>query len=200
MADFWYALQRFFDAGGPVLWLIFIVAVIMWTLIIERYWYQWLVFPRDFAALCSRWRATTHPDHQLADMRLRRDVCRLRLRLNESLPLIRTLIVACPLLGLLGTVTGMIQVFAVLELSGTGNPRAMAAGVSMATIPTMSGLVVALSGYVFSVRLQRDCTSKVRWAGDELYRKLHECRVRQLKAYPLPFPSGTDISTLTGKS
>jgi biopolymer transport protein ExbB len=71
------------------------------------------------------------------------------------MPLLATLIAICPLLGLLGTVTGMIQVFDVLSATGTGNARAMASGIAQATLPTMAGLVVALSGLYFRSRFQR---------------------------------------------
>ena len=47
-------------------------------------------------------------------------------------------------MGLMGTVTGMIEVFDVMAISGSGNPRSMAAGVSKATVPTMAGMVAAL--------------------------------------------------------
>jgi biopolymer transport protein ExbB len=66
---------------------------------------------------------------------------------------IKTLVAMCPLIGLLGTVTGMIGVFEVMAQQGTGNPRLMAAGISQATIPTMAGMVAALSGVFFSTRL-----------------------------------------------
>jgi biopolymer transport protein ExbB len=64
------------------------------------------------------------------------------------------LIAICPLLGLLGTVTGMIAVFDVMTVSGSGNARAMAGGVSMATVPTMAGMVAALSGVYFGTWLE----------------------------------------------
>jgi len=63
-----------------------------------------------------------------------------------------------PLLGLLGTVTGMIAVFDVMAFAGTGNARLMAGGVSKATIPTMSGLVAALSGLYFAALLEKKAT------------------------------------------
>jgi biopolymer transport protein ExbB len=53
------------------------------------------------------------------------------------------------MLGLLGTVYGMIEVFDVLAVMGSGNPRAMSTGVAKATIPTMAGMTVALSGLYF---------------------------------------------------
>jgi biopolymer transport protein ExbB len=49
----------------------------------------------------------------------------------------------------------MITVFEVMAVSGSGNPRSMASGVSMATIPTMAGMVSALSGIAMSTYLQR---------------------------------------------
>ena len=78
----------------------------------------------------------------------------VRIQANLNIPLIKACVALCPLIGLLGTVTGMITVFEVMALLGSGNARAMAAGVTQATIPTMSGLVAALSGYFISVWLQ----------------------------------------------
>ena len=66
-----------------------------------------------------------------------------------------------PLLGLLGTVTGMIAVFDVMAFAGTGNARLMAGGVSKATIPTMSGLVAALSGLYFAAWLEKKAGAQV---------------------------------------
>jgi biopolymer transport protein ExbB len=73
-----------------------------------------------------------------------------------------------PLLGLLGTVTGMIQVFDVMALTGTGNARLMAGGVSAATIPTMSGLVAALSGLYLVTYLEQRAAAEVDHVGDLL--------------------------------
>jgi biopolymer transport protein ExbB len=60
--------------------------------------------------------------------------------------MIKTLVAVAPLFGLLGTVTGMITVFDVMAFTGGGDVKAMAGGVSKATVPTMSGMVAALSG------------------------------------------------------
>lgn len=81
-------------------------------------------------------------------------ISEVRVKATEFLGLIKVSVALCPLVGLLGTVTGMITVFEVMALLGSGNARAMAAGVTQATIPTMSGLVAALSGYFISVWLQ----------------------------------------------
>jgi len=52
--------------------------------------------------------------------------------------------VASPLLGLLGTVTGMIQTFQVITLFGAGDPKLMAGGISQALVTTVLGLTVAI--------------------------------------------------------
>jgi biopolymer transport protein ExbB len=85
-------------------------------------------------------------------------ISRLTIRLTGSIPIIQALVALCPLLGLMGTVTGMIEVFDVMAISGGGNARSMASGVSKATIPTMAGMVGALSGVFASTWLVR--TSK----------------------------------------
>ena len=73
-----------------------------------------------------------------------------------------------PLLGLFGTLTGMINVFQVMALSGSGNVRAMAAGVSQATVPTMAGMVGALSGVLLVTMLTRRAAHEVEFLEDSL--------------------------------
>ena len=64
--------------------------------------------------------------------------------LDRSLPLISTLGSLMPLLGLLGTVTGMITTFDVIRLEGTGNAESLAGGISQALITTQAGLLAAI--------------------------------------------------------
>jgi biopolymer transport protein ExbB len=65
-------------------------------------------------------------------------------RLERFLPVLNILAAIAPLLGLLGTVTGMISTFHVITLYGTGDPRMMAGGISEALVTTMLGLAVAI--------------------------------------------------------
>jgi biopolymer transport protein ExbB len=62
----------------------------------------------------------------------------------------------------------MIQVFNVMAVAGTSNARLMAGGVSAATIPTMAGLVAALSGYYFAGWLQRRADDEIQKVADLL--------------------------------
>ena len=88
--------------------------------------------------------------------------------LESGLPFIKVFVALCPLFGLLGTVTGMIEVFDVLSIAGSGNARAMAGGVSKATIPTMAGMVAALSGLLLSVRLEQYAADEGERMADRL--------------------------------
>ena len=88
--------------------------------------------------------------------------CTLSQKLFQNISLIKTLVALCPLMGLLGTVTGMIHVFDVMAQTGTGNARLMASGISMATIPTMSGMVAALSGLYFGKLLENKAKREVQ--------------------------------------
>jgi len=153
-----FVLERigdFIAAGGDVLKLIFVVTMAMWTLIIERQWYFRLQYRKEARRVVEAWAARTDQlswhAHQIRDLW----IAEKSVDLNRWLPFIQTLVAVCPLLGLLGTVTGMIEVFDVMAAAGNSNPRAMASGVTKATIPTMAGLLAALSGLYFSVQLKR---------------------------------------------
>ncbi len=148
------AVRGFIETGGDVLLVIAVVTATMWTLILERLWYFRFGFRRDSARTQQFWAGLT--DHSSWHAHKIRDllISRMELRLTDSLSLIRTLVAVCPMLGLLGTVTGMIEVFDVMA-SGGGNTRGMAAGVSKATLPTMAGMVAAISGMLFSIQLEQ---------------------------------------------
>ena len=150
--DWYEAIRDFLELGGTVLLFIGLLTLVMWILIFERILYYRVEHRRLMLDVKEAWKARR--DRHSWNARHIREamVSRVSLAIDESLPLIKTLVAMCPLLGLLGTVTGMIEVFDVMAFSGSGNPRSMAAGVSKATIPTMAGMVAALSG-LFAVTL-----------------------------------------------
>ncbi|MDB2316943.1 MotA/TolQ/ExbB proton channel family protein, partial [Luminiphilus sp.] len=88
--------------------------------------------------------------------------------INDNMALIATCVALCPLLGLLGTVTGMIEVFNVMAVTGGGDAKSMAGGVERSTIPTMAGMVAALSGLFANTQLQRMALREQQLLEDQL--------------------------------
>ena len=95
-------------------------------------------------------------------------ISEVREKIYEHLDLIKTTVSLAPLFGLLGTVTGMINVFAIMAATGGGDARQMAAGVFSATIPTLSGMVVAISGVFASNYLNKIASFKTLEFEDHL--------------------------------
>src|SRR5690606_29644709 len=91
-----------------------------------------------------------------------------RQQLAAPLRLGKALVALCPLFGLLGTVTGMVAVFDVLAMSGNGDPRGMAAGVWRAILPTMAGMLLAITGLFSLARLERDSRRALERLADQL--------------------------------
>lgn len=168
LLDLWRAVADFLESGGDLLLAILGATFAMWTLILERYWYLLVTYRRRQAGVIELWRARHDRTSWFAHEIRRALVSRISQELSGPIPLIKTLVALCPLLGLLGTVTGMVEVFDVMALEGTGNPRAMAAGVSHATVPTMAGMTAALSGLLFSVQLERWTRSEAQRLADRL--------------------------------
>ena len=73
-------------------------------------------------------------------------ISRVNSAMNANLPLLRVLVPLSPLLGLVGTVSGMLEVFDSMALRGSADARAMASGVSHAMICTLTGLAVSITG------------------------------------------------------
>ncbi|NQV71443.1 MAG: MotA/TolQ/ExbB proton channel family protein [Pseudohongiella sp.] len=140
------AVSLFMQRGGPVLWFIAWLLLIKWSLIFERIWYLNTTHKANVKSTLAEWNARSDTKswsaHQIRTMM----ISKISLDVRNTLPIIEVLVTICPLLGLIGTVTGMINVFFVMAVTGGGDAKSMAGGVSMATIPTMAGMVGAISG------------------------------------------------------
>lgn len=154
LMDLWASVRDFIATGGDVLYFVAFALCLMWIMMIERYWYLHWVFPSERKKIVERWNARTDTTSWYAHKIRDAWISEANEKLQARMLTIRTLVAMCPLIGLLGTVTGMIAVFEIMAVQGTGNPRLMASGISMATIPTMAGMVAALSGVFFSSRLE----------------------------------------------
>jgi biopolymer transport protein ExbB len=140
----------------------------MWVLIIERFIFFRKEMPPLMKSIRNSWEVRQERRSWNAHQIREGMISKFSTAVNNSIPIIQTLVALCPLLGLLGTVTGMIKVFEVMAASGSGNVRAMAAGVSQATVPTMAGMVGALSGVLLVTLLTRRAAREVEFLEDSL--------------------------------
>ena len=175
--DILYRATEYLWQGGWVMIPLIACSLAMWTLIGERlYFFHSLtrrdIRIRDAIAMLDEKRATgegqglrqslvaSFSKERTGQPGLDKRIlyaCALRQRpvLNRHLAAIAVLASVAPLLGLLGTVIGMVDTFDVLSVFGTGNVKGLASGISVALITTQSGLLVAIPGLLLSGYLYR---------------------------------------------
>ena len=162
------ALTDFLNTGGNVLVAIMIVTFFMWALIIERLMY-WSGAHAGVAKQAKRaWGARREHKSWYAHAVRDRLISETIQEASKFNNVIRALVAVTPLLGLLGTVTGMVQVFDVMAVTGSSNARLMAEGISRATIPTMAGLVASLSGLIFINAFDNNVSKASHQIADDL--------------------------------
>ena len=146
------------DQGGIIGYVIITLGVIGVLMSIERFSRLFLVGRKMQAQTHSETPRTDNPlgrvmavyeenpdaDTETLELRLDESVLREVPKLERFLTTIKVLSAIAPLLGLLGTVTGMIETFQMITLFGTGDPKMMASGISEALVTTMLGLIVAI--------------------------------------------------------
>jgi biopolymer transport protein ExbB len=154
------AVGQMIDAGGPVVMWIFACCTLLWTLVIERYWYFTRILPKQAEAMLADWKARSEHESWTARQVRRAMISRLNAGMSANMPLLRVLVPLAPLLGLLGTVTGMLNVFDAMALRGSADARSMANGVSEAMICTLTGLAVSITGlfpvHRFNAKVRRE--------------------------------------------
>ena len=148
------------EEGGWIVYTLMLASLIMWATIIDRWWYFTRVLPQDAQASLTQWRA--RPEHNSWYARAIRQmlISRLSAGMTANMQILRVSIPLCPLLGLVGTVVGMLEVFDSMSLLGNADAKSMASGVSHAMIATLSGLAVSVTGlyplYYFETRARRE--------------------------------------------
>tara|TARA_B100001057_G_C22821464_1_gene939613 strand:- start:880 stop:1410 length:531 start_codon:yes stop_codon:yes gene_type:complete len=147
------SIRDFMEAGGSVLWLIAILVFAMWAMIFERIWFFSFGYNQYISVQSQKWNNRSDKTSWHALQIREKIISQAKIEISKNLSIIQTCVMLAPLFGLLGTVTGMIEVFQVMAFNGGGDARAMAGGVSKATLPTMAGMVVALSGVFASIYL-----------------------------------------------
>ena len=140
MNETFIAVRDFLEMGGQVLNVIAVVIFLMWMLILERIAYFQSELKTLKTAIQAKWNARSDKKSWASEALREKLISEFNMSANQYLPIIKTLVALCPLLGLMGTVTGMIEVFDVMAVSGSGNARSMAfgalSGVFLATLLT----------------------------------------------------------------
>jgi biopolymer transport protein ExbB len=148
------------EGGGPFVGWIYLCCFVLCALVVERWIYFTRVLPAESAELLALWRA--RPEHKSWYARQIRQalISRLNAGMRANMRLMRVLVPLAPLLGLIGTVSGMLEVFDSMALRGSADARTMASGVSHAMICTLTGLAVSIIGlypvHYFDSRTRRE--------------------------------------------
>lgn len=158
MFDFLYTVSSFIQKGGDILIIIFIVAFTMWSVILDKLLFHFFIYKEDFLK--------NRPKNKKLNKKY---FIKIKSKLESGMQFIKVSIMVAPLLGLLGTVIGMIEVFDVISILGNSDAKAMSDGISKATIPTMVGMSAALSGIIFKTYLEQSTKKKLRLLGEQLH-------------------------------
>ena len=166
--DGYLLIDQFMSSGGVMLWWIAALTLTMWVLLLERFMYFKGELNHDLASALHRWESLSERKswqaHQIRDAL----ISQVKVKISSNLNFIQTLVMLAPLLGLLGTVTGMIEVFNILAVTGGGDAKSMAGGVSKATLPTMAGMVAALSGVFAQIYINKIANTQSELLKDRL--------------------------------
>jgi len=158
------------ERGGPVMWPLLLLSLLAATLVIERLFF-WARERGRSAAEVIRARSAQHMEDIEKEDRLELVLDAEQLRLERGMATMDTIIVAAPMLGILGTVLGVIEAFESLAARATPDPMVVTGGISSALITTASGLVIALGvlfPYGFFRSRVRDRLSKLEGAARKL--------------------------------
>ncbi|MCX4192979.1 MotA/TolQ/ExbB proton channel family protein [Methylophaga sp. OBS1] len=195
-------MLELFKAGGWLMIPLFICSVISIAIIAERFWSLQTrrIAPSELVTQIWQWLQYNQVDEQrikalqnnsplgqilaagLTNRYSSRDITKesiqdvgrhVTVAMERNLNTLGTIAAISPLIGLLGTVVGMIKVFAVITAEGVGNPETLAGGISEALITTAAGLVVAIPSLIF-YRYYRGKISKLVVGMEEQAMKLIE--------------------------
>lgn len=171
-------MLELFKAGGWLMIPLFICSVMAIAIIAERFWslQKKRIAPSELVTQIWQWLQYNQVDTQrikalqnssplgqilaagLTNRNASREITKesiedvgrhITVALERNLNTLGTVAAISPLIGLLGTVIGMIKVFAVITAEGVGNPETLAGGISEALITTATGLVVAIPSLIF---------------------------------------------------
>ncbi|MFW5426676.1 MAG: MotA/TolQ/ExbB proton channel family protein [Methylophagaceae bacterium] len=171
-------MLEFFNAGGWMMYPLLISSILAIGIIAERFWslqskriappelitqiWQWLRFDQvdkqhvialqnssPLGQILAAGLISRNSSREITKENIEDIGRHVTLSLEKNLNTLGTIAAITPLMGLLGTVIGMIKVFAVITTEGVGNPETLAGGISVALTTTATGLLVAIPTLIF---------------------------------------------------
>ncbi|MBP7653522.1 MotA/TolQ/ExbB proton channel family protein [Candidatus Dependentiae bacterium] len=142
MRDYFIYLKEYYFNSGIITFFLFLLSLTLTFLIILKYNF----FRKINSVSINNIENIKFLSSDFSDCLKNKD---------KYLNIINTLVIIAPLLGLLGTVTGMITTFEIMTDSGTSNISAFAEGIKESLFTTEIGLIIAIPGYFFSRRLHK---------------------------------------------
>ena len=165
-------------SGGWFIWPLLVCSILVISIVLERLWFlqRRLVAPKgllrqaqnliqkdafhaqnqqeiattsqlgDLLQHCYQYRLSSR---EFVEIKAEEKASEIKLLLERNLSMLSTIASISPLLGLLGTVVGMITVFSNIDVNGSANTDLLAAGISEALITTAFGLIIAVPAIVF---------------------------------------------------
>tara|TARA_B100000497_G_C7608148_1_gene365187 strand:+ start:54 stop:545 length:492 start_codon:yes stop_codon:yes gene_type:complete len=144
ITDIFKTYSNFLYQGGPVVVILFFISIYLFVLIFAKF--KHLFFDMHHIQDEYKQNLANIKNDDLYLLNITSLKSDYKSIVKKDFYIIQTLIALCPILGLLGTVTGMIEVFDVVSFFGTGNARALASGITKATLPTMTGMAISIVG------------------------------------------------------
>ena len=151
----------FLEVGGGAMVGLLVLTFVMWVLLLDAIFYLQFSEARDAAAAEEGWvERREHLSWHASQIR-RMLVSEHRQRLQWSFPIIKACVALCPMIGLLGTVIGRIEIFSVMTVGTGASTRGLAMGVSNAMTTTAAGMVAALSGMITQAFIVRNAADRL---------------------------------------
>ncbi|MGE5625119.1 MAG: hypothetical protein ACM3ZT_06195 [Bacillota bacterium] len=169
LADFFGGFGSLFGSGITV-WLLLFLSVALWSLIAERYWYFYFVYPESQEIALRRWKRYANADRVLAKRARRQIVEGVFAETHRSVSLIRSLVTVILLLGLTGSVYGVMRVLYAYPLGGALGERLVARAIQAAAVPAIAAGGLVFLALFFTRALGDRADAETRLLADRLRR------------------------------
>jgi len=169
LRDFFAGFGGLFAAGGAI-WALSLLAVFLWTLIIERYWYFSFAFPGAQEIALRRWNRYAKADLRTVRRARRHIVEEVFAETHRSIGFIQTLVVVILLVGMFDSLGGLMGVLYAMPIGGMAGQELMARGIAAAAVPAIASGSLVLVALFFTRALRDRADVETRLFADRLRR------------------------------